>query len=370
MSFFWYNHRIIADYLRAKFQTAAIDEYVLGNESCKKLRQLNHCFSNSPWGVQHDITGHVKHPFDIAIKNRYQYTNEERSFTQISLDTADKIIKLTDRPIAVFWSGGIDSTVALSALAQQITDQKRLTVVCNQHSIDEFPSMFAEKIKGRMSFISPAEWDANKKDYFSVTGDGGDTVWGVIDDSFWHSNHDRFDFAWQDCIDHSKINDLEFVEEFCSWSGVDIKSWLDLRIWFYLCCKWQDKCMRPYYLRQGVTDKDIVSFYDIDCSFQNWTMNNLDKIIGKQWEKYKVPAKEFIYQYHDDIEYLKSKSKVDSDGLNPGLISKTSLQSYMRIVVPENYNDKILPSWPFVDYAEIEDFNDEFQLIPCELLQV
>ena len=114
MSFFWYNHRVIPEYLRAKFHAGEIDEHALGNESYKKLRQLNHCFSQAPWGMQHDITGHVKHPFDIATKNKYQYKNEERSFMQISLDTADKIIRQTDRPIAVFWSGGIDSTVALA----------------------------------------------------------------------------------------------------------------------------------------------------------------------------------------------------------------------------------------------------------------
>lgn len=361
MSFYWFNQAVVSHYLKAKFKDASINDHYFGNDSYQKLHQLNRCFSSKPYGLQHDITNHVPHHFNIKTKTIYQYHNETRTFGDICIDTAKNIIRMTDRPIAVCWSGGIDSTAVLVAL-MQVIPLDRLTVVQNHASISEFPSFYEKKIKDRVKTISPLFLSQNYKDFFSVTGDGGDTVWGVIDDSFWKDYRDLVNLPWQDIIDRDLMSDMTFVEEFCSWSGVDIKSWLDLRIWFYLCCKWQDKCMRPYWLRHHITDKDTVAFFDIDSSFQHWTMNNLDKIIGKNWEDYKVPAKEFIYQYHNDEDYFRYKSKVGSVYLEPELRSNYS--QCMRLAVADDFLDRKLSCWPFIDYAELENFNKKYHLIP------
>lgn len=365
MNFFWYSESIINMYLRAKFSDNKITDHKFGNEYYKKLCKINLCFSSHPSGMLHDITNHVPHPFNVVTKTPYQYFAQEKTFGNICLDTAKKISKMTDRNIAVCWSGGIDSTAALVALMQTVP-HNRLTVVCNHASIDEFPSFYEQKIKNRINIISPVQLNQNYSDFFTVTGDGGDTVWGVIDDSFWMNHQHNLHRPWIDCIDQTIIDDIDFIEEFCSWSGVKISTWLELRTWFYLCCKWQDKCMAPYYLHQGITDKDIIPFYDVDGSFQHWTMNNLDKIIGDKWEDYKIPAKQFIHQYHADSDYLKNKSKVNSGTLAPSLASV--YESYLKIAVFENFLGPQLPSWPFIDYAEIEDFNDATTLIPSHLL--
>lgn len=365
MNFIWYQDQIVNQYLRAKSENTIMTEHQLGSESYQKLYQINQCFSANPWGMLHDISNHVTHPFNIKTKNSYQYSQQTKSFGEICIDTAVKISNMTDRPIAVLWSGGIDSTSALVALMQTVALDK-ITVVCNRASIDEFPSFYEQKIKNRVTTISPKQWIKTQRNFYSVTGDGGDTVWGVIDNSFWANNQHKINQPWQDCINRNILTDIDFVEEFCSWSGVKIHSWLDLRTWFYLCCKWQDKCMRPYSFRQGLTDADIVAFYDIDTSFQNWTMNNLDNIIGATWQDYKVPAKEFIYRYHQDLDYLQNKSKVNSNTIDAELAS--DYQSYMRIAVAEDFSGPKLPSWPFFDYSEFEDFNDQSQLIPFGLI--
>jgi hypothetical protein len=361
MNFFWYHDRLIQQYLRAKFKNPSLTEHQFGNESYQKLHQINCCFSSRPWGMLHDISNHVHHPFNIVTKNPYQYTTQNKNFGELCIETAVKIANITDRPIAVAWSGGIDSTAALVALMQTV-DLNRITVVCNNNSIDEFPSFYKNKIENRVNVISLTELSNRYYDFFTVSGDGGDTVWAVIDESFWINNQHKIQLPWQDCIDRTIIDDMDFVEDFCSWSGVEIKSWLDLRTWFYLCCKWQDKCMRPYYLRQDVTDKDTVAFYGLDSSFQNWTMNNLEKIIGTTWQDYKIPAKEFIHQYHQDSDYLQNKSKVNSFSIELDLNS--TYHTYTRIAVSEYFSGPRLPSWPFIDYAEIEDFNDRDGLIP------
>jgi hypothetical protein len=336
-----------------------------GDNNYQKLHQINLCFSSQPWGMLHDITNHVPHPFNILTKTSYQYLEQKQSFEDICIATAEKIAAMTDRDIAISWSGGIDSTSALVALMQTVP-HNRLTVVCNNASIEEFPSFYEEKIKNQLNTISPVELNQNYSNFFTVTGDGGDAVWGTIDDSFWTKHQYNLHRPWSECIDKNIIDDIDFIEEFCSWSGVELSTWLQLRIWFYMCCKWQDKCMRAYNLHHHMTNTDTIAFYD-DQRFQHWTMNNLDKIIGTKWEDYKIPAKQFIYQYHKDSGYLKNKTKVNSNSLSFDLTSV--YQSYLKIAVFENYSGPHLPSWPFIDYAEIEDFNDANVLIPSHLLQ-
>jgi hypothetical protein len=367
MKFYWFDDSKIRRYLKVKFSDADLTEHDFGNEAYKKLAAINRCFSSRPWGLQHDISGHVPHHFNIKTKNAYRYQPETRSFGEICLDVAGKIAAHTDRSLAVFWSGGIDSTAVLVAMMQTVAAD-RLAVICNQASIDEFPSFYEQKIKDRVRTLSPTELHQTYSDYFSVSGDGGDTVWAVIDESFWAKDQHRIHVPWQDCIDRNIIDDIDFIEEFCSWSGVDIKTWLELRAWFYLCCKWQDKCMRPYWLRT-VTDSDAVAFYDFDASFLCWTMNNLDQMIGARWTDYKIPAKQFIYQYHKDTDYLQNKSKVDSDGLHPDLQNKANYRNFRPIAVTETFARPQLPSWPFFDCAEFEDFNDAWNLIPRDILQ-
>ena len=168
MKFYWYDDIKIRRYLRAKFNDPHITEHDLGSTSYQKLHAINRCFSSNPWGVQQDITGHVPHHFNIKTKNAYRYKGETRSFGEICLDVAQKIAAHTSRPLAVFWSGGIDSTSVLVAMMQTV-DTDRLFVVCNQASIDEFPSFYEHKIKNRYSTISPSDMAQTYSNYFSVS---------------------------------------------------------------------------------------------------------------------------------------------------------------------------------------------------------
>lgn len=366
MSFLWFNDKVFRPYLQAKFKNNLITEHDFGNQNYQKLYKINQCFSPRPYGMQHDISGHVPHPFDIKTKTPYQFRHEPRIFGDVCLETAQTISDMTDRMIAVSWSGGIDSTAVLVAFMQTIPNQ-RLVVLCNQASIDEFPSFYELKIKDRVKVINPKVYLQHYQDFFCVSGAGGDPTWGYIDDISWQSYSDKINLPWQDCIDQSVMPDIDFLQEFCTWSGREIKSYLELRVWFYLCCIWQEGCMYPFSLRSEFSPKDMVSFYDT-ASFQNWTMNNLDKIIGQKWYDYKRPAKEFIFRYHDDADYLRYKSKGYSRYLGPDWVTLSNLQCHSRIAVHEDWLDFSFASWPFIDYAEIEDFNDQFGLIPSEIL--
>jgi hypothetical protein len=368
MKFLWYNQTIVKEFLKAKRNDRTITDHDLGSGDYKKLHNLNRCFSSDPWGVQQDITGHVQHHFNIVTKNPYVYQSNTQTFEQVCMAAADKISRLTDRPIAMLWSGGIDSTSALVSLLKTMPSD-RITVVCNHVSISEYTSFYNDIIKDRLNVLSLNEWLLSKDKYFTVSGCGGDCVWGVIDQSSWKNNSDNFNKPWKQSLNKDIAPDFEFIEEFCSWSGVDIKTWLDLRTWFYICCKWQDKCLWSYTMRADLAADDMCAFYDVDNSFQTWSLNNLDKIIGNSWHQYKVPAKQMIHQYHADSNYLQFKSKEDTGELSTVLKNFDILkQNPAKIVIFEDYSTCHLPSWPFLDMFEFEKFNNEFELIPHDVL--
>lgn len=369
MKFLWYRFTTIREYLRYKRKNSSITEHDLGSDQYKNLYKINQCFSSNPWGLQHDITGHVPHHFNIVTRTTYSYKNITSSFEDVCINAATKLANSTDRPIALLWSGGIDSTSALVSLLS-VVNSDRITVVCNNASIKEYPSFYNDIIKNKIKTISVQEWALSKQKYFTISGDGGDTVWAVIDDSAWATNSTVFNQPWKTILDKNIAPDFEFIDEFASWSGVQINTWLELRAWYYICCKWQDKCTRLYTLRSDLTEQDACSFYDVDNTFQLWTMNNLDSIIGNSWQEYKMPAKKMIYKFHNDDDYLKNKSKVDSKGLNPKLNNLEILkETPTRFVLFEDYSSYTLPCWPFLDMYEIEKFNYEHRLIPLEVLE-
>lgn len=138
MKFYWYSEHYLKTYLRIKRQTPGITEHDFGDPRYKKLYNINRAFSAQPYGLLHDISGHVPHPFNIVTKTPYQYKPCNKNFGEVCLDVAKKIADSTTQKISVNWSGGIDSTSALVALLQTVP-KDRLVVVCDQASVNEFP---------------------------------------------------------------------------------------------------------------------------------------------------------------------------------------------------------------------------------------
>ena len=348
-------------------------EGMVGSDDYKSLSQLNRLFSSKPWGMLHDISNHVPHPFNVLTRTPYQYRHYDLSFEQTCLDTAKKIVASTDKPISVSWSGGIDSTTALVALLKTAPTE-RLRIICNQQSIDEYPTFYQDVIHNKIEILDPSDWPYRASEFFTVSGDAGDTVWAAIDDSFYNLHRDNLHKSWKTwMVENTNVKlDIEFVERFCNWSGVEIRTLLDLRTWFYLCCKWQDKAMKIFYESPSTLSspkKNLVAFYDVDDRFMMWTMNNLDKIIGNCWTDYKLPAKKFIYSFHCDDNYMSNKTKEYSGSYTGNVTLWKLLNSDSCFTVDENYQHHTLPSWPFIDVHEFESWNNKFQLIPIDVIE-
>lgn len=385
-TFLWWDENILKRWTIAQ---GGIDrpEYLV-DPIYKKVYEINQLFSQRPWGNIIDRSGNLSHFLPIQIRRPYQYRSIDKDWATISLDTARDINSKSKSQIVVKWSGGIDSTNALVALLQ-VTDPKKLVILCDHKSIDEFPEFYRVVIKDRLEQIDPfqwANWDWSSGDV-CVTGDCGDCVWAIIDQSFWDNGHQYFHCSWKHWVDlqHKQRGitvDHDFIEEVCVWSGVHIRSVLDLRTWFYLNFKWQDKSLDPFWCGPpGLKRDNTYIFYDHNDEFENWTMNNLDLMGGKSFADCKMPAKRFINDFFPCQRYLTEKTKInsgwwiDSYGFRRGqkrkFLADITSKGYSPdpIAVDTSYRRHHLPSMPLYDVDQHDQWNNENQFVSKTLLE-
>ena len=384
--FLWWDEKGLTSWLM--YQDSRYKTEYLADEIYLKVYQINQLFSSKPYGNLIDRTGNISHFLPVNVRRPYRYRRIDKDWVTVSLDTARDIDRRSSARIVVKWSGGIDSTNALVALLQ-VTDPKKIIILCDHRSIDEFPEFYTNIIKGRLEEIDPfqwANWDWSQGDV-CVTGDCGDCVWAVIDQSFWNHAHQWFHQPWQHWVTWQEKQrdvaiDHDFLERVCAWSGVELRTTLDLRTWFYLNFKWQDKAMDSWcFGPDALNHANNIVFYDHNDGFENWTMNNLDQMGGKSFADCKMPAKLFIHDYFPCQRYLREKTKVNSgfwvdstDGVTKGqrfnfmadAVSKG--HSSKPIAIDQNYRRHHLVSMPLLDFDQYTQWNNQSGFVSRAML--
>ncbi len=84
--------------------------------------------------------------------------------------------------------------------------------------------------------------------------------------------------------------------------------------------KWQHVSLRMIYSMENVhlsLDENIIHFFSAK-NFQNWSISNHERKIKSSWKSYKYIAKEYIFDFHKDENYLFNKEKEQSlkDAIN------------------------------------------------------
>ncbi|MDP6344371.1 MAG: hypothetical protein QF578_17200 [Alphaproteobacteria bacterium] len=252
-------------------------------------------------------------------------------FDDVCLARAEQILD-EDREIAVFWSGGIDSTTALSALLMQAApaDRARLHVFLRPRSIGEYPEFFAAHVRDLPHTVITGHganaFQAGPSRTFSsdvgpvlgqqaseklvVTGEHGDQVFGSIklaENPEWIGQPpDRYlnDPAFDGFRD-----DIERLNAACPVPIGDIDTML---WWWNFAVKWQEISYRSLAdLRDPSSFRNIRHFFQTD-DFQKWSIANPDLKIRDSLASYKWPAKDFIYAFAGDADYRDHKVKVGS----------------------------------------------------------
>ena len=237
--------------------------------------------------------------------------NWNKSFGECCMSRAKEFWK-KGKPITLFWSGGIDSSVALISLLETKHNTDILNIRYTQNSIEEFPEMWKKLVKDKNNPIHDKDVIDKKlfenHDIIKITGECGDQCFGsdALLDKWDYINKDWetiFTFGY----DNMAI--VEVLFETVELAPFEIKTIFDLYWWINFCFKWEDVDSRILFIyAQTPHWQSTFSFFNTE-DFQKWSINNHDIKHQGTWKTYKQPAKEFINKYLKDENYRKNKTK-------------------------------------------------------------
>lgn len=230
------------------------------------------------------------------------------------------------KPITVFWSGGIDSSVVFLSLRETMPDDGELHVRYSQQSIDEFPALYETVKEFSDPFLSSSiEYfnpDFLKQDHIFVSGECADPMFGTDSvktyEDMMNDPWDSilyFENLWNVPIEQSsryRISSL--LEMHIEKCPIEIRTVFDIYWWISFCFKWTflDRVIPVSYFQNDGTDiHKHLSFFNTE-DFQKWSLCNHDLKHQNTWLTYKQPAKDFIYKFVKDKDYQINKTKEPS----------------------------------------------------------
>jgi hypothetical protein len=249
-----------------------------------------------------------------------------------------KISAKDGRPIAVMWSGGIDSTGVLTSLIKNATNPEQIHVYCSQKSILENPVFYKNHIVGKLKCEHIRTMDVNE-DFIDanilVHGDPGDCLFGPSMPMYAHlipsGGHN---LPWKDQRAEivRGIENGKSIPGFADWyvnkiadnieevNLYNIHTVSDFWWWHYINLKWEFSLLRPFFetrknLHSTISAEHInryadSSFYNTD-TFQSWSYSNLHRLCVDQ-KNHKADLKQYIFELDKNEFYRQNKSKTVS----------------------------------------------------------
>jgi len=222
-----------------------------------------------------------------------------------------------DKPIRLWWSGGIDSTCALVGLLQTKRLDTSLTVYLSTNSVQENPRFYDLLVDKKVNL----QWHSYENYIYdndriwngqtiNVNGNGGDELFLAISSSM--SMEEFFnnkDTHWSNIIGKSDYN---FVEKYIDMSPYKPITCWELLWWF---AKSIDDLSTRYHSPRFLKDPSVYhlehSFFYTDY-FEKWALSNPYAGHNGNYKTYKWPMKKHIYEYDKNEEYLNTKQKESS----------------------------------------------------------
>ncbi len=255
-----------------------------------------------------------------------------KPFAQICDERAIEILREADskgKKIQVLWSGGIDSTVALIALTQ---NQKKanlyptLEVLLTMHSINEYPLFFNKFILSQIPFkpVAAPITDFVDEGALIVTGEHGDQLFGsdkllpLIENGLAFQAYEKVlpIYLMNKFKNQRKSKILiDYLQPLIQACPKPVHSMHDLFWWLNFTIKWQQVALR---LAVFSGKKDTKAFAEqfrhfyASTDFQKWSLAGREAKMIKDLASYKLPAKKYILNYTNDLNYFSKKSKEPS----------------------------------------------------------
>lgn len=286
--------------------------------------------------------------------------NTDLDFAQICDRVAQDIWRRAqNQTVALWWSGGIDSTAALVALMRTNPRwAQQLKIYTSKNAIDvEYPWFYQQYLQDTDCQLLHG-WNLWSQelfdpDFFLLDGNCGDQLWGsmrlvdlqIDSGSAWRRLfdleffHDRIGPGHRDCV-------ADYITDQVAKFPAPVHSIADIFWWMNFTHKYDYiKHIAAVRTRNPSLIGRMCCFFD-NWDFQRWSMCNPQSRRYSRWEQYKQPAKDYIWDYTGDSHYRDNKIKVPSppvsveyDGIHgptPGLEIVTKIdgqisdQLYLR----------------------------------------
>ncbi|MEZ5825134.1 MAG: hypothetical protein R3C97_10450 [Geminicoccaceae bacterium] len=265
----------------------------------------------------------ILHPLPEAGRCRADLATLCERRARSLLDEAGRL----DRDIELFWSGGIDSTAALTALlrvAEDDRERQRIEVRYAPCSIAEYPLFFEQFIDGRLRHapIERSIGEAMDSGRLIVTGELGDQIFG----SMLARPHVESGAAfrpWREALPDILRKELgkahaekviTYVEPQVEKAPCALDNLFDLLWWMNFSLKWQVVDLRLA-VSCGSRAKEVhaaTRHFFADRAFEEWAVDNRDLCIAGHWASYKWPLKAFVRDFTGDEDYFANKLKEPS----------------------------------------------------------
>lgn len=288
-----------------------------------------------------DRTKILKMPYNIKLYDPFEMPKLNhrfnKSFKEICLDRAKEILErqaTLNKPIYLFYSGGIDSTLVLISLlmVEKINVLKeKVFIVMTQESISEYLLMYNKFIRPNFKIISADRvTELFDQSGIILTGSQGDKIFGTdrVSEIYRTGSLDRiFDPLDNFVIEYWKSKGIDhpsaeiwfdLIKQQSKKFNISLETNFDFLWWFNFNFEWQSEYFL-FSLRSNcrLTEEYhknfIFAFFD-SYDFQQWSMINRNQKIKNTWNSYKFPAKDIIFEYTNDSEYRDYKIKIVSAG--------------------------------------------------------
>lgn len=312
-----------------------------------------------------------------------------KSFEQVTNERALAIKEriMFGEKFAVMYSGGIDSTVVMSALIKNLTEEElRSVIVCASiNTMLENPTFYEKFIHGKFEIIDSKTIkydDLIEKNLTPITADEGDCIFGTMFGLNMYNNYEalikefsatskanlrkiKFDVSNPE-VHYSNYKDLiikhfgittdpNFGENFYNkvvknveTASVPIHSLHDFFWWLIFNIKYLNCAVRgALYFNDRVEWKTamdrVVNWFNHE-DYQLWSMvnNNNGQKIRQTQASYKHAAREYIYDLDKNEWYKFFKIKLESLFLvvnqQPGVLElEKEKRPNFRVGLTENY---------------------------------
>lgn len=288
------------------------------------------------WRMQSDLA--------MAPRPDLQY-KQTKSFCEITDVRAQELLELvrsTGKRLAVFWSGGIDSTVTVSALIKNFPthDLSYIDIYMNNYSFMENPGFFQCVIKkNQINCIDLADLSSlTLPQLFAqnlvTDGEPADKLWLV--EIGLRYFREKGEASLRQSLEQGRIHFIDFLTKFMHqgeaeyyWNSImdnvhetkaPVTTIADLFWWINFNYHWNGHLLAWYAKHVEKTrehwanyQKNYHPWYNT-VDYQTWSFgdSSKDRVFFSGPGEYKMEAKQYIFDLHPDHHYLRYKTKLGS----------------------------------------------------------